>query len=207
MMREIGIDPIPIDVGDLLQQSVATLYSHLVTRPTGRAVRLAIETQLSEAKGPALSLIDLSEVTVLDFSCADEVVAKLLLRFLEKDRPGDAFFILRGLGEQHRDPIATVLERQSLVAVAQAESGGYELIGTRTDVEESAWATLEAAGRVAADRVMETFPDEPQRHALAELVERRVAMWHPQPDAYFALSALVQDLGPPSELLPTDAKG
>ena len=192
MMREIGIDPIPIDVGGLLQQSVATLYSHLVTRPTGRAVRLAIETQLSEAKGPALSLIDLSEVTVLDFSCADEVVAKLLLRFLEKDRPGDAFFILRGLGERHRDPIATVLERQSLLAVAQAESGGYELIGTRTDVEESAWATLEAAGRVAADRVTETFPDERQRHALAELVERRVAMWHPQPAAYYALSAMVQ---------------
>lgn len=205
MMRELGIDPVPIDVGGVLQRSVATLYSHLVTRPTGRAVRMAIETQLCEGKRRALSLIDLSEVTVLDFSCADEVVAKLLLRFLEKDRPGDAFFILRGLGEQHRDPIATVLERQSLLAVAQAESGAYELIGTRTDMEESTWDVLEAVGHVAGDRVMETFPDEGQRSALAELVERRVAIRHPQPDGYYALSALVRDLGEAGEPTPTNA--
>ncbi len=202
MMRELGIDPVPIDVGGVLQRSVATLYSHLVTRPTGRAVRLAIETQLAEVSRPALSLIDLSEVTVLDFSCADEVVAKLLLRFLEEDRPGDAYFVLRGLGERHRDPITTVLERQNLLAVAQVEDAGFELIGARTELEESTWETLEAAGHVSADRVSEIFPDEPELVALAELVERRVVILHVDSNSYYALSALARDLPAP----PSDAK-
>ena len=75
MMRELGIDPVPIDVGSLLQGSVATLYSHLVTRPTGRAVRLAIEMQLSEVTRPALSLIDLSEVTAAGFPGARTITS------------------------------------------------------------------------------------------------------------------------------------
>ena len=199
MMSELGIDPVSIDVGGVLQRSVATLYSHLVTRPTGRAVRLAIETQLAEVSGPALSLIDLSEVTVLDFSCADEVVAKLLLRFLEKDRPGDAYFILRGLGEQHRDPISAVLECRGLLAVAQLEGGRYELIGARTEMEESTWRTLERAGHVTADGAVEMFSDEAHRLALTGLVERRVVIWHAEPDGYYALSALARDLPSPSD--------
>ena len=90
MSPDFGIDPIEIDVGTVLQRSVASLYSHLVTRPTGRAVRLAIESQLAEAERPSVYMIDLSEVAILDFSCADEVVAKLLLRYVEADRPAEA---------------------------------------------------------------------------------------------------------------------
>ncbi len=202
MMRELGIDPVPIDVGGVLQRSVATLYSHLVTRPTGRAVRLAIETQLAEVSRPALSLIDLSEVTVLDFSCADEVVAKLLLRFLDEDRPGDAYFVLRGLGNQHRDPITTVLERHNLLAVVQLEGAGFELIGARTEIEQSTWKVLEEAGHVSADCMVEMFPGEAERLALAQLVVRRVVIRHADPDGYYALSALARDLPAP----PSDAK-
>ena len=96
MPRDLSFPPIEIRVGALVQRSVATLYSHLVTRPTGRAVRLAIESQLAEAGDTAFSLIDLSEVTVLDFSCADEVVAKLVARYLEADRPREAYFVIPG---------------------------------------------------------------------------------------------------------------
>jgi hypothetical protein len=71
MNPDPSLPPIQIDVGSLVQRSVATLYSHLVTRPTGRAVRQAIESLLADAGDTAFSLIDLSEVTVLDFSCAD----------------------------------------------------------------------------------------------------------------------------------------
>ncbi len=197
MMRELGIDPVPIDVGGVLQRSVATLYSHLVTRPTGRAVRLAIETQLAEVSKPALSLIDLSEVTVLDFSCADEVVAKLLLLFLDEDRPGDAYFVLRGLGNQHRDPITTVLEHHRLLAVVELEGARFELIGARTELEESTWEVLEEAGHVSADRVVEVFPGEAEQLALAELVERRVVIRRAEPDGYYALSALARDVPAP----------
>lgn len=202
MMRELGIHHVPIDVGGVLQRSVATLYSHLVTRPTGRAVRLAIETQLAEVSRPALSVIDLSEVTVLDFSCADEVVAKLLLRFLGEDRPGDAYFVLRGLGNQHRDPITTVLEHHNLLAVVELEDARFELIGARTEIEESTWESLEAVGHVSAEVMVAMFPGEAEQLALAELVERRVVIRRADPDGYYALSALARDLHAPS----SDAK-
>lgn len=150
-MGELSFPPIQIDVGSLVQRSVATLYSHLVTRPTGRAVRLAIESLLADAGDTALSLIDLSEVSVLDFSCADEVVAKLLLRYLYADRPREAYFVIRGLSDIHREPIEVVLERQQLATVAQREDGTYELLGVRSGSEDSVWRVVETHGRIRSD--------------------------------------------------------
>ena len=118
----MDLTPVTIDVGSLVSKTVTSLHSHLVTRPTGRAVRMAIETQLASAGAQSLSLIDLSEVTILDFSCADEVVAKLLQRCLESDTH-EAFFMFRGVRESHRDQIQGVLERQALIAVAETETG------------------------------------------------------------------------------------
>ena len=174
MTGELSFPPIQIDVGRLVQRSVATLYAHLVTRPTGRAVRLAIERLLAESGDTTFSLIDLSEVTVLDFSCADEVVAKLLLRYLEADRPREAYFVIRGVRELHLEPIEVVLERQRLAAVAQREDGSYGLLGDRTRAEESAWQVVEERGRIRPDEVAETLPAAEQRSALAELVRRRI---------------------------------
>jgi hypothetical protein len=193
MRRELGIDPIAIDVGTVLQHSVASLYSHLVTRPTGRAVRLAIETQLAEARRTSLSLIDLSEVTVLDFSCADEVIAKLLLRFLEEDRPSDAFFVFRGVSLAHRGPIETVLERQSLLAVAESD-GRFELVGSADAMEASVWLELETRGKLEAGELEKVFEQEDERRAFDALVLKRVAFRAEASGTIHALSTLVKDL-------------
>ncbi|NIQ53719.1 MAG: hypothetical protein GWN71_09965, partial [Gammaproteobacteria bacterium] len=72
-MSEIGpVVPLRFDLSDLVKRSVATLYSHLVTRPTGQALRLGIESQISELGALCLTVLDFSEVVVLDYSCADE---------------------------------------------------------------------------------------------------------------------------------------
>jgi hypothetical protein len=193
MRREFGIDPIEIDVGTVLQRSVASLYSHLVTRPTGRAVRLAIESQLAEAERPSLSMIDLSEVTILDFSCADEVVAKLLLRFLKSDRPSEAFFVFRGVSAAHLDQIETVLERQKLLAVS--ESGGeFYLIGAPDALEDLVWRRLEGQGTLSVEEVETVFNSDAERGALESLIQRRVAFRVPEGGTTLALSSLVRDL-------------
>ena len=116
-----------------------------MTRPTGRAVRLAIEEQVAGSSRTALSLIDLSDVTVMDFSCADEIVAKLLMRFLEEDRPVDALFVFRGVCQNLHEPIQAVLERQELLAVTQGTDGSCELMGTRTEEEEYVWTVPRGA--------------------------------------------------------------
>lgn len=195
-MPELRPDPIRIDVGALVQRSVASLYAHLVTRPTGRAVRLAIESQLAEAGDPAVSLIDLSEVTILDFSCADEVVAKLLQRYLESDRPREAFFVFRGVQARHRDPMEAVLERQSLAAVAQREDGIFELMGARSPAEHRVWMEVEASGRMGGDRLRALPQESEDRVAFDQLVARRLVFSTPESGDLVALSRLVRGLVP-----------
>ena len=190
MTGELSFPPIQIDVGILVQRSVATLYSHLVTRPTGRAVRLAIESLLADAGDTAFSLMDLSEVSVLDFSCADEVVAKLLLRYLDADRPREAYFVIRGISDLHREPIEVVLERQQLATVAQREDGTYELLGVRSGPEDSAWHVVETHGRIRPEEVASLLPAPEDRKALTELVRRRLVFADVRSGTVHALSRL-----------------
>jgi anti-sigma regulatory factor (Ser/Thr protein kinase) len=85
-----SIVSIRFDLSELVRRSIATLYSHLVTRPTGRAIRMGIEAQIAEMGTPCVSVLDFSDVVVLDYSCADETVARLIARFQAADRPGEA---------------------------------------------------------------------------------------------------------------------
>ena len=189
-MKDPGLDPIRIDVGEVLQRTVASLYSHLVTRPTGRAVRLAIETQLQAAGERSLSLIDLSEVVVIDFSCADEVVAQLL-QSSHASRTHEAFFVFRGVHEPHRDQIETVLSRRGLAAVAETNPGVYQLIGLRSDSEERVWSELERRGVVAAEEIAELLSEGA---AVESLLERRLALRSVVSGRIHALSRLVRHL-------------
>ena len=195
-MADFELDSVSIDVGHLVRRNVASLYSSLVTRPTGQAVRLAIENVLAEATGPvSLSVIDLSQVTVIDFSCADEVVAKLLLRFLEDDRPREAFFVFRGIRDLHRDPIEVVLKRQTLAAVSETESGGFELIGSTSGKELEVWRALEGRGRIQPGEVPGLVPGNGAADTLGILVRRRVVFHNPLSGEYQALSDLLQHIG------------
>src|SRR3954466_10720952 len=128
-----------IDISSVLRQTLACdLYSNLVTRTTGAGVRGQIEQLLSEAGERALTVIDFSQVSMIDFSCADEVVAKLLIRYAADDSPRDAYFLFRGLTEDHRDAIETVLERHGL-ALALEQGDGIEVMGVLSDEERAAW--------------------------------------------------------------------
>lgn len=172
-------EPLRIDVAGLVKRSVASLYSHLVTRPTGRAVRLAIESQLAEAGEPSVSLVDFSQVTILDFSCADEVVARLLSRYMGDDRPRDAFFVFRGVQEWHEEPIQVVLERQSLAAVTQVADGTLRLLGTVAPQEVRVWERVEALQEVAPAATGEAFEEADDRVVLEQLVHRRLVFRAP----------------------------
>jgi hypothetical protein len=136
--------------------SVTSLFSNLVTRPTGRAIRTGVESQLAEmeaARLPCLSVLDFSQVRILDYSCADEIVAKLLLRFSGEERPADAFFMVRGLDEHHVEPIEAVLERHGLLLVAQDQEGTFHLLGAANPVHRATWSALVRRGRAGAAEI------------------------------------------------------
>lgn len=139
-----------VDLSSVLRQTLACdLYSNLVTRPTGAAVRGQIEEMLSDSGPRALTVIDFSHVSMIDLSCADEVVAKLLLRYGADDSPQEAYFLLRGVTEHHEYAIEAVLERHELIAALE-EDDGVRLVGTLSDEERNAWDAVCAVGEGGA---------------------------------------------------------
>lgn len=132
----------------VFRTSVATLYNNLVTRPTGRAVRLAIERQIQQSGGTCLSVLDFSHVGVIDYSCADEVIAKLLRKYRAADRPADAFFLVQGVTEHQRDPIQDILERDGLLLVSLGPDRPA-LWGPAPQRLRRAWNCLDELGRTA----------------------------------------------------------
>jgi hypothetical protein len=191
--------PFSFDLSSLVSRSVASLYSHLVTRPTGRALRMGIESQIGEIGSVCVSVLDFTQVVVLDYSCADEVVAKLIQRYQAPDRPADAYFVARGLADQHRHPIDEVLSRHRLALVAEVE-GEYVLLGDASELEHAAWAVLQqlrvgtprdVAGRLRSldGPITETAVGE----ALDNLAQRRVLLRRAAEPAFLSLSMLIPE--------------
>lgn len=162
----------------LPQIAIASLYQdNLVTRHTGRAVRLSIEGLVSELGSRSLAILDFGDVSVIDFSCADEVVAKLVLRAVEVVADGDQrYYVFRGVQPHHLDPMESALRRRGLVAAAQGPSGEPFLIG---DVEPDAaelWLAVCRAGSVRSEDLAPTVGMEPRDcgRLLDHLCERRL---------------------------------
>jgi hypothetical protein len=166
-----------IDVGTVLRTTVCDLYSNLVTRPTGAAVRTAIEQQVLEIGAPVVTTIDFSQVELLDFSCADEIVAKLLLRYAQIDGPISGYLLFRGIGERHLDPIEAVLERHQLALVTWHEDGAG-LVGIVTQEERDCWQAVHDHGPVSAETVarVRDVPVSEASACLTQLSHRRLVM-------------------------------
>ena len=142
-----------IDLSSVLRQTVSCeLYSNLVTRPTGAAVRAQIEALLADARERSLTVIDFSHVGMIDFSCADEVVAKLLLQTTSSGGERgerEAYFLFRGVTDDHWDAIETVLERHRLALVLETDDGAARIVGIVGDGERAAWEKVYELGRTA----------------------------------------------------------
>ena len=167
-----------IDLSSVLRQTVAcALYSNLVTRPTGAAVRNQIERLLGDAHDRTLTVIDFSQVSMIDFSCADEVIAKLLLRYETDTPPHDAYFLFRGVTEEHWEAIEAVLERRGLALVLE-QADGVRVVGTLAQEERRTWEAIRQLGRAAPAElaeVLDVSSVEVQR-SLDALRRRRLVM-------------------------------
>ena len=107
-----------IMVERVLRETVQLPYRDLVTRSTGAAVRDGIERAMA-AGGCATTLLDFSDVGLLDFSCADEVVAKLLLGTAPEH---ERYVVLWGLREDHSEAIDHVLNHHHIAVLAMVEA-------------------------------------------------------------------------------------
>lgn len=168
-----------IDLGTVLRQTLAAnLYSNLVTRPTGRAVRTQIESLMESARSNerALAVIDFSHVAMIDFSCADEIIAKLLMRYGQER---EAYFVFRGMTDDHWDAIEVVLERHGLALVVERENG-MELVGVLEDRERRTFQAIKRRGRAESWELAGDLgePESVVRSALDLMWHRRLIMRH-----------------------------
>ena len=168
-----------IDLSTVLREHIACdLYSNLVTRPTGAAVRGQIERMVSESAGErTFTIIDFSQVAMIDFSCADEIVAKLLLRYNADESTEETYFVFRGVSEDHLDASDAVLERHGLALVVEREQG-LKLMGVLSDEERGAWDLLQSAGIASIAEVAKALEIamETAERLLTGLERRRLIM-------------------------------
>jgi hypothetical protein len=112
-----------IRLNDVLRETDARPLRDLVTRPTGAAIRGRILQAMDTTQHPTTRL-DFSEVGFLDFSCADEIVAKLL-----RDCGAEHYLVLWHLDDVQAEAIDHVLERQGLAVVAVPRGGSPLVLG------------------------------------------------------------------------------
>ncbi len=162
-----------IDLRSILQETVSGWYGDLVTRPTGHAVRRGVEEVLAECDGEQVAVIDFSSVRLLDLSCADEVVAKLLLQH-GRTRP----FLLCGISEDHQEALEPVLRGHGLAAVARDRMGRVHFLGVITERVRVALIMLAERGSAEVEEVADhlAVPTSAAREVLDELLERRLAL-------------------------------
>ena len=96
-------------------------------RSRGARLRETIEKILREGDEPCL-VIDFSGMGSIDFSWADEVVAKMVSR-LWGDEYGEKFLVLKGLNPSQEENIGVALERKKL-AVLTTGPGGWRIMGS-----------------------------------------------------------------------------
>jgi hypothetical protein len=178
------LTPMPLDLRAALSRAECDLYSNLVTRATGRAVRGQLESMLREMPAQRLAVLDFTHVGVLDFSCADEIVAQLLLRFgagLPAGAPSSdspSYFMFRGLADAHLEALEPVLERHGLALIAEVADGTMQLLGMVDHDEQFVWQLVVRSGGGDVDAIA-SFADDAcgDLHArLVSLARRRLVI-------------------------------
>lgn len=162
-----------IRIGHLLRETVTLPYPCLVTRPTGAAIRGRIEAALAHSPCHT-AWLDFSEVELLDLSCADEVVAKLLLAEPVTPAP---FLVLVGLREEQHEAIEHVLTHHRL-AVTATRYGAVQpcLLGWASADARAAFEAIAERGPIGPTELAGVlgWPDGRAREALQALVAHRV---------------------------------
>jgi hypothetical protein len=158
----------------LLRESHSGQSRCLVTRPTGAAVRNSIEQAL-EPSASVTVFLDFTEVDLLDLSCADEIVAKLLL-----GEPGtECYVVLRNLREDQVEAVDHVLRhhRLAVAAVPGGDGTSADVLGWVDDDTRIAFRSLAATGPTTAPLLAAEldWPCDRAERALAMLARRRLA--------------------------------
>jgi len=119
---------IKYDLYKLLKEELGNGSKDLVTRPSGETIRRRIERDIEKEPEGTVIALDFSKIGIIDYSCADEIITKLVSRLLSGEY-GDKYLFLTGLNENQKENIEVALERKDLAIVSEMRDGNRALIG------------------------------------------------------------------------------
>ncbi len=101
---------------------------NLVTRETGKRIREAIEGMLEKEIEGTVVALDFEGIGIIDYSCADEIMAKLIAR-LNSGEYGDKYIILKVSNLTQKENIEVALERKKLAALSFDGDNPFQVLG------------------------------------------------------------------------------
>ena len=119
---------IKYDLYKLLKDELGNGSKDLVTRPSGQTIRERIERDMGKEPEGSVIALDFSKIGVIDYSCADEIVTKLVSRLLSGEY-GDRYLLLAGLNENQKENIEVAIERKDLAVMAEMRDGSRVVLG------------------------------------------------------------------------------
>ena len=140
---------ISYDLYKFLKEELKNGSSDLVTRPSGQVIRERIEKSIQKEEEGSVVVLDFSNIGIIDYSCADEIVAKLISRLLSNEY-GDKYILLRGLNENQQENIEVALERKELAVIAENREGNKFLLGSLNNYLRETLSLIVKNGRTTA---------------------------------------------------------
>jgi hypothetical protein len=143
---------ITYDLYKILKEELKNGSSDLVTRPSGQVIRTRIEGDIENEKDGEVIALDFSKIGIIDYSCADEVVAKLISRLLSGEY-GDRYIVLTGLNENQKENIEVALERKDLSVIAEERNGKKILVGSLNNYLKETLNLIVKKGKITASEL------------------------------------------------------
>ena len=138
----------------LLKEELKNGSSDLVTRQSGQVIRERIKRDIEKEKDGEVIALDFSKIGVIDYSCADEIVAKLISRLLSNEY-GDKYILLAGLNDNQKENIEVALERKDLAVMADMKNGKKILLGNLNNYLKETLELIVKKGKITAKELSE----------------------------------------------------
>ncbi|OGW06335.1 MAG: hypothetical protein A2W77_05480 [Nitrospinae bacterium RIFCSPLOWO2_12_39_16] len=159
----------------LLKEELKNGSADLVTRQSGQVIRERIERDISKEKDGEVIALDFSKIGIIDYSCADEIVAKLISR-LTSSEYGDKYIVLTGLSENQKENIEVALERKELSVMAEMTDSRKILIGSLNNYLKETLDLILSKGKITASELSDELklPANTSGTRLLNLYKKRL---------------------------------
>lgn len=104
-------------VAEFMARVLTNGSKNLVTRETGKVMREALEGKIQSEPQGTVVVLDFSNVGIIDFSCAEEVIAKMMARLIQREY-GDKYILLTSLTPNQEENIHAALQTKRLLALS-----------------------------------------------------------------------------------------